>query len=87
MQVALQLVGALLMPVLAFGLVMWMAHLEETLASDVARARRQPEPAPILAIPVRVPQQPTQVVVVPGQRPAPVAEVLPMTGAAEAVTP
>jgi hypothetical protein len=44
------LLGALLSPLLAFALLMWLTHLEETLPHDVAAARREPPPPPILVI-------------------------------------
>ncbi len=73
MLVFLMLAGALAMPLGAFAFLLWMAHLEETLPADVKRAQRKPEPAPILAIPVRTAAAPT--VVIPEQRPAPAAEL------------
>jgi hypothetical protein len=72
MQALLALVGALLSPLLALGLLLWLAHLEDTLPRDVRRASRQPTPEPILAIPVRGPVAPT--VTVPEQRAAPGVE-------------
>ncbi len=50
MSEAAVLLGALLSPLLAFALLMWLTHLEETLPHDVAAARRQPPPPPILVI-------------------------------------
>jgi hypothetical protein len=66
---ALVLVAALLLPLVAFGLLLWLTHLEETLPGAVERARRKADPPPILAIPVHEPQPPT--VRIPGQRAAP----------------
>ena len=66
--------GALLVPVLGLGLLLWLTHLEETLPRDVSAGQRRPAPAPILAIPVR---QATAPLTVPEQRapaPAPAAE-------------
>ena len=71
MQVVLMLAGALAMPLGAFGFLLWLAHLEETLPADVRRAQRRPEPPPILAIPMRVAQPEPPTVVIPEQRPAP----------------
>jgi hypothetical protein len=53
MTVLLVLGGALLFPPTCLVFLLWMSHLEDTLTRDVHRARRRPEPAPILAIPVR----------------------------------
>ena len=75
MQALLVLVGALLSPLLGLGLLLWLAHLEDTLPRDVRRASTKPAPAPILAIPVRAPATP--VVTVPEQRAAPAAETAP----------
>ena len=75
MQALLVLVGALLSPLLGLGLLLWLAHLEDTLPRDVRRASTKPAPAPILAIPVRSPGTP--VVTIPEQRAAPEAETAP----------
>ena len=72
MQALLVLVGALLSPLLGLGLLLWLAHLEDTLPRDVRRASTKPAPAPILAIPLRSPATP--VVTIPEQRAAPEAE-------------
>jgi len=63
MQALLVLVAALLSPLLGLGLLLWLAHLEDTLPRDVRRASTKPAPEPILAIPVRAPVTP--VVTVP----------------------
>ena len=76
MQVLLIMVGAVLSPLLGLALLLWLAHLEDTLPQDVQRASRRPDPAPILAIPVR-PVAPTTVLI-PAQREAPPAEVAPV---------
>ena len=55
MQALLVLVAALLSPLLGLGLLLWLAHLEDTLPRDVRRASRKPAPEPILAIPLRAP--------------------------------
>src|SRR4029079_17756266 len=52
MQMVLVLSVAVLSPGLGLLLLLWLAHLEDTLPRDVEAARRQPAPAPILAIPV-----------------------------------
>jgi hypothetical protein len=72
MQALLVLVGALLSPLLALGLLLWLAHLEDTLPRDVRRASREPAPELILAIPVRAPVAP--MVTIPEQRAAPEVE-------------
>ena len=72
MQALLVLVGALLSPLLGLGLLLWLAHLEDTLPRDVRRATREPAPEPILAIAMRAPVTPT--VTIPEQRAAPEVE-------------
>jgi hypothetical protein len=72
MSVVLVLAGALLFPPMCLVFLLWMSHLEDTLTRDVHRARRRPEPAPILAIPVR---RPAAAVTIPTQRTAPPVEV------------
>jgi hypothetical protein len=71
MQVLLIVVGAVLSPLLGLALLLWLAHLEDTLPQDVQRASRRPDPAPILAIPVR--SAATTQVLIPAQREMPVA--------------
>jgi hypothetical protein len=44
------LVGAMLSPLLALGLLLWLTHLEDTLPLDVHTAQRKPPPPPILAV-------------------------------------
>jgi hypothetical protein len=73
MQALLVLVGALLSPLLGLGLLLWLAHLEDTLPRDVRRATREAAPEPILAIPVRAPVTP--MVTIPEQRAAQEVEV------------
>ena len=75
MQVLLIMIGAVLSPLLGLALLLWLAHLEDTLPQDVQRASRRPDPAPILAIPVRPGVATT--VLIPAQREAPAAEVAP----------
>jgi hypothetical protein len=67
-------VAATLSPLLGLGLLLWLAHLEDTLPRDVLRASRKPAPPPILAIPVRAPVT-TPVGAVPEQRTAPEVEI------------
>jgi hypothetical protein len=74
MQALLVLVGALLSPLLALALLLWLAHLEDTLPRDVRRASLQPAPEPILAIPLRAPVAP---MTIPEQRAAPEVEATP----------
>ena len=73
-QVVLVIVGVALSPLLSLALLLWLAHLEDTLPRDVLRASRKPAPPPILAIPVRTPVT-VQVATVPEQRAVPDAEV------------
>ena len=75
-QVVLVVVTATLSPLLGLALLLWLAHLEDTLPRDVLRASRKPAPPPILAIPVRVPAK-TPVVAVPEQRTGPEVELAP----------
>lgn len=70
---AMMLLGVTLFPVAGLGLLLWLAYLEDTLPRDVRAAKRRPPPAPVLAIPVRRPLEPTQQVLVPAQRTAPAA--------------
>lgn len=76
MQVLLVIVAATLSPLCGLALLLWLAHLEDTLPRDVLRASRKPAPPPILAIPMRAPAT-TPVVAVPEQRPAPEVEIAP----------
>ncbi len=79
MQVLLVIVAATLSPLLGLALLLWLAHLEDTLPRDVLRASRKPAPPPILAIPVRAPADAdaAQVLTVPEQRPVPDVELSP----------
>jgi hypothetical protein len=78
MQVLLILVAAVLAPLLGLALLLWLAHLEDTLPQDVQRARHRPEPAPILAVPVRgAPARQPVPVSIPAQRTAPESERVP----------
>ena len=74
MQTLLVVVGALLSPLLALALLFWLAHLEETLPRDVARAARTPAPPPILAIPVT--PAPPATMAIPPQRAVPEVEIV-----------
>ena len=76
MQAVLILAAAMLSPLLSLALLLWLAHLEDTLARDVQRAQRKPAPPPILAIPVgRTSAAATPSVTLPGQRAARQVEV------------
>ena len=78
MQVLLVIVAATLSPLLGLALLLWLAHLEDTLPRDVLRASRKPAPPPILAIPVRAPAaEMEQPVTVPEQRAVPDVELAP----------
>jgi len=46
---------ALSFPVVCLLMVLWLGRMEDNLVRDVRRARRQPEPPPILRIPSRAP--------------------------------
>ena len=72
-QVILVIVAATLSPLLGLALLLWLAHLEDTLPRDVQLASRKPAPAPILAIPVRA--SATPLVTIPEQRAATEVEV------------
>ena len=43
----------LALPGLCLAFVLWMGVIEDSIPSGVARAVREPDPAPILAVPVR----------------------------------
>jgi hypothetical protein len=73
MQMVFILTGAMLAPLLGLALLLWLAHLEDTLHRDVQRARHRPDPAPILAIPVRPGSARTTVAALPRQRTAAVS--------------
>jgi hypothetical protein len=79
MPMVLVLSAAVLSPGLGLVLLLWLAHLEDTLPRDVEAARRQPEPAPVLAIAVTAPAPP-RVMPIPAQRPAPAVELSPSAG-------
>ena len=76
MQAALIVAAAMLSPLLGIALLLWLAHLEDTLTRDVQRAQRKPAPPPILAIPVgRTSAAATPIVSLPAQRAAREVEV------------
>ena len=85
MTIALTLLAVMLSPLVIFGLLLWLSHIEETLPRDVAAARRKRAPAAILTVPVRgsealapvVPAIASPAVTVPEQRPVPAIEVVP----------
>jgi hypothetical protein len=66
----LVMVAAVLFPVAVLGLLLWLTRLEETLPQAVAAAQRKPEPAPILAVPVRPARPAVTAVRIPAQRQA-----------------
>jgi hypothetical protein len=82
MAVVMMLLGALAFGPACLAFLLWLGHLEETLPQDVRRAQRQPEPPPILAIPVRRPQPATAPI--PEQRTAPAVE---LSGSESVATP
>jgi hypothetical protein len=64
----LVLVGALLFPLAALALLLWLTRLEENLPKAVRAAQRRPAPPPILEVPVRGFAPAVTVVRVPAQR-------------------
>jgi hypothetical protein len=54
-------------PLACLGFLLWMTHLEDTLPAAVRKAVAEPDPPPIVAIPVR-----------PGSRTYPVAPAIPV---------
>ena len=88
MQAVLVIAAAMVSPLLGLALLLWLAHLEDTLTRDVQRARRKPAPPPILAVPVRrTSAAATQSVTLPEQRAAREVSVsgVELTGAEGAV--
>jgi len=67
MHEAAMVVGAMLFPLVALGLLLWLAHLEDTLERDVNAAQREPAPPPILSVATRADDGEPGV---PAQRPA-----------------
>lgn len=52
MQLVTMLATVVTFPLLCLGFLLWMARLEDSLPAAVRKAERQPDPAPILAVPV-----------------------------------
>ena len=52
MQLVTMLATVVVFPVLCLGFLLWMAAIEDSLPEAVRKAERQPDPPPILAIPV-----------------------------------
>ncbi|MDX6301136.1 MAG: hypothetical protein QOF53_2350 [Nocardioidaceae bacterium] len=76
MNVAAMVVGAMLFPLAALGLLLWLAHLEDTLERDVHAAQRKPAPPPILSVPTgAVAPEVADAARIPAQRPVPATEV------------
>lgn len=75
MKSLLLLVFAATFPLTLFALVLWLTYLEDTLPRSVRHARRTPDPAPILRIPVQ--RQPEAVVSLPRPEPQPDAPGIP----------
>lgn len=70
MELFLVLLAAATFPVACLGFVLWMARIEDSIPDAVRRATRSPDPAPVLAVPVRR-ATPDAVVVIPEQRTEP----------------
>lgn len=70
MDLFLVLLAAATFPVACLGFVLWMARIEDSIPDAVRRATRSPDPAPVLAVPVRR-AAPAAVVVIPEQRTEP----------------
>lgn len=70
MELFLVLLAAATFPVACLGFVLWMARIEDSIPDAVRRATRSPDPAPVLAVPVRR-AAPAAVVVIPEQRTEP----------------
>jgi hypothetical protein len=51
-QLVTMLATVVTFPLLCLGFLLWMARLEDSLPAAVRKAERQPDPAPILAVPV-----------------------------------
>jgi hypothetical protein len=54
-QLVTMLATVVTFPLLCLGFLLWMARLEDSLPAAVRKAERQPDPAPILAVPVLPP--------------------------------
>jgi hypothetical protein len=85
MDLFLVLLAAATFPVACLGFVLWMARIEDSIPDAVRRATRSPDPAPVLAVPVRR-ATPAAVVAIPEQRTEPpvVAVAAPPAAAAPA---
>jgi hypothetical protein len=98
MKSLLLLLFAATFPVALGAFLLWLTRLEDTLPRSVQRARRTPDPAPILRIPVQrqpvtavpepQPQPRPQVVVrlIPAQRTSPVGSYTPVVSRSDAVS-
>jgi hypothetical protein len=53
MDLILVLLAVTAFPVACLGFVLWMGVIEDSIPAGVRRAAREPDPAPILAVPVR----------------------------------
>ncbi len=53
MEALLSFGAAGVFPLAIFGLLVWLSRLEDSIPRAVQRARRTPDPAPILRVPVR----------------------------------
>ncbi len=53
MDLMLVLLAVTAFPVACLGFVLWMGTIEDSIPAGVRRAAREPDPAPILAVPVR----------------------------------
>ena len=75
MDLFIVLLAAATFPVACLGFVLWMARIEDSIPDAVRRATRSPDPAPVLAVPVRR-ATPDAVVVIPAQRTEPPVDVV-----------
>ena len=73
MQVVLIVVAAVLSPLLGLALLLWLAHLEDTLPQDV---QRSPSPTPRRSSRSRCGRRRRPRRCIPAQRTAPAAEVV-----------
>lgn len=70
MDLLVMLAACAAFPVAGLGFLLWMARLEESLPQAVRRTQKQPDPPPILAIPVRPTRAADAAVVTPLATPA-----------------
>jgi hypothetical protein len=75
MDLFIVLLAAATFPVACLGFVLWMARIEDSIPDAVRRATRSPDPAPVLAVPVRR-ATPDAVVVIPEQRTEPPVDIV-----------